>query len=340
MPFIRSDTQTASIEPLRNLRRLSALALLVVVASFTFLDYWSYSSTFHAHPGLVEALVAGHGFAPQQYRVGVLISAHELVVLSHNHLGYRHIFALFDFVFALAAGFLARAVLFRSAAFAAAGAAWQGVQVVGLVGLLAFYLNWSLWYQRPETMACALFTTASLYVLCTVRSGAVTAISLLVLAALQAFIRSDVAILFHFALFVYVLVGGPRGFLTGRRTLLGTSLVCGLLSTGVLWLLMHKIFPQATYGGTPVFQLLRNLSPVQWIPCLLFVAPALLTFAAARRASSAWQGPAQMLLLGSLLYLASWAVVGRLEEVRIFAPFAIALLPFTANAVAMRLGAP
>ncbi len=132
---------------------------------------------------------------------------------------------------------------------------------------------------------------------------------------------------------------GGRGFLVNRISLLAASVLSGALATAMLYLLIHRIFPHANYGDTPVFQLVRNLSPVQLIPALLFLAPTTYTFSRGSRDGAAGEGQAETLLLSSALYFVSWAIVGRLEEVRIFVPFAFALIPQTANALASRLDA-
>ncbi len=326
----------ASMNP--ALRRISFWILFILVAAFVFLDYWTYSRQFQANPESIAALAGGTGPAPAQYRVGVIYAAKLFLKATHGHLSYRHSFALFDFVFAFAAGLLTRSVLFGSRSFKAAPPVSQWLRLSILLGLTTYYMNWSLWYQRPETWACTLFVAASVYLLTTARSGAVLALGLIALAVVQGVIRSDVAMIFHFALFVYVLLRGARGFLVSKRVLLASSFVSGLLATAILWVLTHKAFPHATYGDTPVFQLLRNLAPMQWVLASLFLAPVLYTFWRAKDLDTATEGWTGTLLLASALYFASWAAVGRLEEVRIFVPFAFALMPQTANALATRLG--
>ena len=336
---MQSETLPGTASTYPALRRFSFWVLLILVAAFVFLDYWTYSRQFQANPESIAALAAGTGPAPAQYRVGVIYAAKLILKATHGHLSYRHSFALFDFVFALAAGLLARSILLRSRAFAHAESISQWLRLSVLLGLATYYMNWSLWYQRPETWACTLFVAASMYVLIAVRSSALLAVGLIALAGLQGVIRSDVAMIFHFALFVYVLLRGARGFAAGKGALLASSFVSGLLATAVFWVLTHKAFPHATYGDTPVFQLLRNLAPMQWVPAGLFLAPVLYTFWRINNQETAGEGWMGTLLLASALYFASWAVVGRLEEVRIFVPFAFALMPLTADTLAGRLEA-
>jgi hypothetical protein len=328
------DNVTNSAASMQRLRRFSLYVLLLVVASFCFLDYWAYSVQFYKDPSALNSLIAGTGLAPQQYRVGILVAAKFLIRAAHGHIGYRHCFALFDFLTAIATGWLVREILFRSPSFQRAGEASRWFRTFALLGLLAYYLNWSMWYQRPETIACGLFVVASFYLVTFVASPALAIPALLLLAVLQGFIRSDVAILLHFALFVYVLFRGARGFSLSRNVLLAISGLSCIAATAILWALMHLIYPHATYGTTAVFQLLFNLKPMELLPFFLFFAPTIYVFLHARRVSAAQDGPGLSLLLASAIYFASWAIVGRIEEVRIFVPFALALMPQTVNSIA------
>ncbi len=95
--------------------------------------------------------------------------------------------------------------------------------------------------------------------------------------------------------------------------------------------MIHRIFPHATYGDTPVFQLILNLRPTILVPFALFIVPTIYTYRHALPRLSQLPAPFPALLLSAFFYFGSWAVVGRLEEVRIFIPFAIALMPLTVN---------
>lgn len=275
--------------------------------------------------------------APQQYRVGVLIAAHKLVLASREHLQYRYIFTLFDFVASFATGWLVIATLFATPSFRQCEPNAKSLRIAFILGLLAYYLNWALWYQRPETMMSSLFVAACVYLLARIRLGAAIVILLFALTLMQSFIRSDVAILFNGGLSIVLLLRRDKEFVAPRSALLAASFTGALTATAILWFLMHKIFPQATYGDTPVFQFVQNLSPLQWVPALLFLTPALFGLWRAQTKNAGTAGLGEALKLASVLYLASWAIVGRLEEVRIFVPFAIALAPQTANALARRV---
>lgn len=323
-----------------SLQRYSLWITLLLVAAFTFLDYWSYSAAHRLDPHPIELLSTGQGDAPAQYRVAVIYTAKYLGRLTHGHVAFRHFFAIFDFIGALCSSLLIRSILFRTTAFCAATRVSQLLRAMIVFGLIAYYLNWSMWYQRPETWTSVLFVAASLYLISAVRSPALVFSGLVALAIIQGFVRSDVAILFDFALLLYVLIRGSEDFPVSKGVLIAASGLGTILSTAILWILMHRIFPHATYGTTKVFQLSENIKPDQFVPFLMFFVPTLFTYLRGKTSGATGRGPAQALLLASFFYLISWVVMGRIQEVRIFIPFAFALIPQTANALADAMELP
>jgi len=282
-------------------------------------------------------LASGQGDAPAQYRVAAIYTARFLSGLVHGHLAYRHFFAIFDFIAALCSLLLVTNLLYRSKRYCASSETSRILRVMVLMGLSFYYLTWSMWYQRPETWLSVLFVTASLFVISVVRSASVAVPVLVVLATIQGFVRADVAILFHFGLLLFLIARGSKHFPAGRLALLFTSCLSGVVSTGILWILMHKIFPHATYGKTKVFQLIANMSPNQFVPFLIFFVPTAYTYVRTRTSETNDSAPEQALRLSSAFYLVSWVLVGLVQEVRIFIPFAFALMPQTANVLADEL---
>lgn len=319
------------------LRRYILWISLLLVAAFTFLDYWGYSTAHRMDPHGIEVLASGQGDAPAQYRVAMIYTAKFLSHLVHGHLAYRHFFAIFDFIAALCSLLLITKLLLRSQAYCEASPISQVLRPILLFGLSFYYFPWSIWYQRPETWTSVLFVVTSVFIISVMRSAMIVFPSLVILAAIQGFVRADVAILFHFGLFLYLIVRGAKDFPAGRSVLLAASCVSGLLSTAILWILMHKIFPHATYGKTKVFQLRANMTPNQFVPFLIFFIPTLYTYLRSRIPGTNASGPEQALRLSAVFYLGSWFMVGLVQEVRIFIPFAFALMPQTVNALANRL---
>ena len=311
------------------MRRLFTSLLLLLLASLTFLHYREYNAELDAHPKTYSLLLQGDGAAPAQYRVGMVFAAEALHRLTRVPI-YGFL-ALFDFSLALGAALLLRDLLTRMGSFQAASAGSRWSRCLLFLLLFSFYLAWSGYYQRPETFASTFFVAASVYLLSWKRPVALVVPCLLVLAVLQGFVRADVAILFHFGLLAYLLTLGGRGFPLSRPVLLLTSLVGTALPAAILYVLIHKIFPHATYGTTPVFQLILNLRPTILVPFALFIIPTIYTYKEALPRLSHLPAPFPSLLMIAFFYFGSWAVLGRLEEVRIFIPFAIAMMPLTVN---------
>jgi hypothetical protein len=103
-----------------------------------------------------------------------------------------------------------------------------------------------------------------------------------------------------------------------------------LIAVGIQFYLMHVVYPHAGYGSTPVIELKLNLvEPLRWVPFALFLLPwAWLAATLARRRATA-EAPGLALAIGSAVYLAMWFVAGKIDEVRIFLPYAVALVPLT-----------
>jgi hypothetical protein len=89
-----------------------------------------------------------------------------------------------------------------------------------------------------------------------------------------------------------------------------------------------------------MFQLLINLrTPTEWLPFVLFLLPLGWTLRTLVRSGVRPEGPAAGVLAGSLLFLCLWMVMGRIEEVRIFLPFAFTLAPLTVGLAIERFAA-
>jgi hypothetical protein len=112
-----------------------------------------------------------------------------------------------------------------------------------------------------------------------------------------------------------------------------TALAGVLLSGGIQFYLMHVAYPHASYGSTPVFQLVLNVTDhLRIFPFLIFMLPWAWTMNFFIRRREALPGPSAALLGGSTIFLLLWCVVGKIDEVRIFLPFAVALIPATVQA--------
>jgi hypothetical protein len=316
-------------------KKVVSVLLSLIVLSAGFLDYWSYSQAFHTEPGIWMDVVGGTADAPNQYRIGVIDTAYFLA--QHTRLSLRHMLTVLDVIAGFVAVFALFLVLRRSAVYRDAGLAGRWFAAAGFVVLVQFYLAWLLWYQRPETLpTAAILALAVLLLAVPLRGGAWTAVAgFLLLAGVQGFVRADVGFALHAGILLVCLTPLGRDFALPRGLQAGTSVVSLLMVVGIqLWLM--RMFPQATYGSTPVVQLLSNLSSLDsWIPFVLFLGPFAWTVWMVGRRRYRMEAAGVGILAGALIFLGMWLVVGRVKEVRIFLPFALALAPLTVE-LAMR----
>jgi len=321
--------------------RVTSVLLCVLVLSAGVLDSREYGREFRQNPNAWMDVIAGTANAPAQYRIGVVDTASFLA--RHGHLELGHVLTLLDVLSGLIAVFVLFWVLRRSTVYGKAGQSAQWFGAASFLVLTQFYLGWVIWYQRPETLPTAAMLAMTLALL-TVRlpwsrwvATVLTVTGILLIAVAQGYVRADVALALHAGILLVCFTSLGNGFALGRGMQAGTSLVAMVLVAGIQYDLMRRVFPHASYGDTPVFQLLQNLqAPTTQLPFLLFLVPFGWTVAmVARRryqANSAGLG----VLAGAVIFLGMWLMVGRIKEVRIFLPFALALVPLTTELAIQR----
>jgi hypothetical protein len=313
-------------------KRVVSVLLSLIVLSAGFLDYWSYSQTFYKEPGIWMDVVSGTAHAPGQYRIGVVDTAYFLAC--QTHLGLRHTLAVLDVIAGLIAVFTLFLVLRRSPVYRRAGQAAEWFGAACFVVLVQFYLAWLLWYQKPETLPTAAMLSLALLLL-TVRlpdrlATIAPVVGLLLLAVAQGFVRADAAFALHAGILLVCLTPAGRGFALPRWLQAGTSLVAVVLVVGIQYWLMRRVYPQANYGDTQVLQLFLNLkSPEKFVPFLLFLVPFAWTAVMLTRRRYQTDSAGIGMFSAAVIFLGMWVTVGRITEVRIFLPFALALAPLT-----------
>jgi len=67
----------------------------------------------------------------------------------------------------------------------------------------------------------------------------------------------------------------------------------------------------------------------RWPPFVLFLLPLLWMLARGVRRGFARDAAGRAFLAGAVVYAALWVTIGKIDEVRIFLPFALALAPLT-----------
>ena len=324
-------------------RRSGRLLLLFPLLTTIFMDYWGYSTEAHRNPEDLDALVRGTGPAPQQYRIGVLRLAEFLS--RHSPLALRHGFTLVDLACAAIAIYVLFSLLVGSESFRAAQRGAQWLMVGAYVFLVQLYLSWSLWYQRPETFTTVAAAALLVWLLVRAEARSVGGRALLVagtllIASLQALVRPDVVITLEVGVALLCVSGRAGRLALPRWMQAATSLLAVGIAAGVQFYIIHRMYPHASYGDTPVFELKLNFRDFErWPPFFLALAPYLwlLWTVVRRRAGSAAEGleaASLAIVPGSVLMLGLFLLLGRMDEVRIFLPYAMALAPMTAIAFA------
>ena len=309
------------------LRRFVGWAILLITSGYTFLDYWNYSRTWHEGGGTEwDALLAGRGFAPAQYRIGVMRVAALLASLTHTHV--RHMFAVIDCVCLGTSLLLLFRLLMRSGAFAAAERTGRWLQASLGLGCVLLYLLWSFWYQKPETCATLLLLVLSA-VAARGRRTAAAGPALVVLAALGATVRADAMVAFHAGFLMTCLLAQGDDLPLGRRFQIVASAASLLAAVGVEYCIVHVLYPHAP-REVSAFQLLTNLkTPADYLVLVVSLFPWWLTLRLAARRWRALDGWSLALLAGSAAHFALFYCFGMAGEVRIFLPFAMMTMPVT-----------
>lgn len=320
----------------RNLQQKSSngpwyVALSTIVCSAIWLDYWGYSAAQYRDPGAWLQLIHGQGAAPEQYRIGVLWVSFRM---SHFfHVAMRHAFTGIDLVTCALAVFVLYRLLQSELEEAGVSRAERLFCNAGFAALTAFFLSWIEWYQRPETLPSLFFVAATLGLVARPPKGRAgrlcAAFFMIVLAAAQGWVRADVACLMHAGIILACFLPGRPGFAQGRWQQAIVSAMAALAAGATQLYIMHCLYPHAVYGKTRVMQVFSNLStPTEYAPFLLFMLPVAVLWVAAARDFSTISTAGRMMVLSSALYFLAWFAVGRIEEVRIFLPFAMALSPW------------
>jgi hypothetical protein len=323
-------------------RRTLSAFLVMACVSTVFLDYWEYSRSFHADSEIWAGILRGDAAAPAQYRIGVLKVAEFLTF--HSPLAMRHALAFIDLVALLIAAFVLRSLLTRSQAWRSASLAAKWFGAAAFVALLEYSLFWLTWYQRPETLAIAALLALSLW-LSTYRlpvagpAGTIlTALCLILLGIALGFTRADVGFTFHLGVVLICLTPLGGNFALPRWAQFAASLAAAAAAATTQLYIMHVVYPHTTYGTTPIFQLSLNISDhLRIIPFVLFLIPTIWTVVQVVRRRFAPQSAQAGLLAGAAAFLCLWCVVGKIDEVRIFLPFAFALAPLTVEAAMSRI---
>lgn len=314
---------------------MTAALLLAIVLGLCLRDYFFYSNVEHSQPDLWLTFLRGAGTAPDQYRMGVKLAAWWLV----EHLGwrFRYGFTLMDAVGGLAAAFLLYDLMMRSRIFQRSRAELRWFGSAAFVALMGFYLLWAGTFERPETLPAVGLTAALLWLWtpggtspATGSRQALIALALFLATSVLATVRADVAVALNGGMFVVSLTRVAGVLSLPKSIAILTSAACSLVAASVQLYMMFIVYPHTTYGGVHVLMARYDLKHLSiWPPFLLFMLPVIWTAAQFWRQRSSWERTDGGLIVGSMFYLVLWTLLGKLDEVRIFLPLALALTPLT-----------
>jgi hypothetical protein len=343
-PAIADPGQDGAREPARSTGGLPgpvlpflSWAAVVIAAAWTFLDYWNYNRMNRDDPGEWSALLAGRGIAPAQYRVGVLRLGALLARIAHLQL--RHVFAALDFLALLVGLGAVLLSLTRSLPWKRFGVTAQWALGLGCLALLQFYLPWAFWFQKPETMAtfAVLALSAAAAQIGSGRHRVAMVLAMLMLAAAGATVRADAVVALHAGLLLACLLPGASGFRLGRALQAATSASC-IGAAAAVQLYIERVLYPAAQRNVAAFQLLGNLHSLNGYLALgLGLTPWWLTLWLVARRWRVLDGWGRGLLLGSVVHFCLFYSLGMAEEVRIFLPFAMVLVPVTLRLIADRI---
>ncbi len=329
--------------PMQSPARVTNLILTVFLAAVIFLDYWGYSQQFYRDPAVYTDVLRGTASAPAQYRTGAVFAASSIAL--HGRMGLRHAMTVLDALSGGVALWVLYSLLRRSAVYRASRTEQQWFGSAAYIALVQFYLLWLTWYQRPETLPTAALLACSVWLLTPHNESkrppaqVGSALCLLLVAVAQAFVRADVAVALHAGVLIVCCTGASRGFSLSRAAQSATSALCIVAAVAVQGYMRYVAYPHAGYGTTPVFQLVLNSTrPLRLLPFVLFIAPVAWTLGRVGSNKQSVEAPLLATAVSSVIFLALWCTVGKIDEARIFLPFALALAPLTAQ-FAMRSAA-
>jgi hypothetical protein len=257
-------------------------------------------------------------------------------------------FGILDLLGAVVAVLVLYSLLLRSRVYRQASLPLQWFGSAAFVALMFYLLDWSDWYRRVTTLPTACMVALMLWLWTPPSEGAaprrrwLSALGFFLVAIAQAFVRADVALLVCVGVLLACLRPvRPQQLSLPRGLAVLVSVVTAAVVLAVQIYLMRVRYPHATYGGVPVFMLAHDYWRVtDWASCLIFLAPFLWTLTQAVRRRCAGGGADAALLIAAAGYACLWVSLGRLDEVRIFLPFALAVTPLTVQLLMRRLADP
>jgi len=205
--------------------------------------------------------------------------------------------------------------------------------------LLLFYLSWTFWYHKPETIAnFALLAIAAALMagLCKIPK-LLAALGLILISVYLGTIRADSGLALNLGLLFIALLPGGRFLALGRITQIITGVIGLGAVLGVESYIKYVLYPQNPFSDS-LFQLVTNFkSPINLFCVIFALTPYFVIVALSRkywRELEAWEC---ILIIASIIEFIIFFVVARADEVRLFIPYAMVLLPTSAMLLCRQL---
>jgi hypothetical protein len=324
-------------------QRITRWMLVLFLAGICSRGYGYYNQDFKASPQIWMDVVHGTASAPEQYRVGVVMTAYWL----SQHLGLRlsQMFGLIDLLTSVAAVLLLYGLVVKTSVYERASEAGRWFGSAAFLALSVYLVDWVNWYQKATTLPTACIVAAMLWLWTprrdvdrTTAQNVLVAVAFLALVLAQSFIRADVALMVCLGIFVASAAGLSQKLSLPRGAALACSVTGGLIAVAVQIYLMKVLYPQATYGSVPVWMIMHDwMRLTNWASALIFMTPFLWTLQQAIRRRYWGEGAGGAFLVAAIGYAGIWLVMGRVDEVRIFLPMALAIAPLTVEMAMLAL---
>jgi len=330
----------------RSPERFTRVALLLSLFGFFFRGYWIYSHDDHGPAGIQPMLdlVIGKGPAPFQWRIGPTRVAY--FAYTHFHLPFRMGFSLEDLVCSTIAALLAYWLLCQRPLYRQADVLQRWLLSAVFFGGYIYMLAWQDWYKKSDTEPAACLTMLLLALWSATdgmpRRGArawMTAVGILVVTAVEGVVRPEIGMWMACGIFAMALVRRRGPLALERVPALVTAALAAGLAAGIQLLMSRVIYPNARYEAGIIFMLKYDWHELQgWVLVFVYLAPAAWTAWKVWKYRALEDAAPVGFLLGAVPFVLTWILVGRIEEVRIFLPVGVTLIPLFTQMVARKAG--
>jgi hypothetical protein len=260
-------------------------------------------------------------YAPETYRIAIPALG-RLILHVFRITDAPAVSAVMDFCFAFSAMYLLYLLLDSQSADVPNRSAAVGL----LLAFLWFPVMWMVPWIRIETLPTCFYVACALILLAHSARSVWWTLGLLALTAWQAFVRSDVPVVLGVAVFLVGLTQTAKREFGSRRFLairgLAIAIVAGMIQVYLQF--VRYSYARNDPNGSAI-TLKYNLALHDLMSLALTLLPFLL-FMAMFLVKKPHLGTTDLIVLfASALYLPLWLTVGRVGEVRLYAPFQMAL---------------